>query len=123
MPKKACCCVPNCCDPIFFTDFITIAGETLDDAAPVHVDDIVVLVMNRPSTGRGTPQTIYGVCPNGQESLDCYCLDCNYLRSNWCVPGVDENGQPKGFCPNCDETPDNPCNWNNTYGSQCGSWR
>jgi len=85
MPKKACCCKPTCCDPIFYSNFIILAGETMDDAAPVDPDDVVILTMNRPGGGNRAPQTIYGTCPNGQESLDCYCIDCEWLRANWCT--------------------------------------
>jgi hypothetical protein len=98
MPKKACCCVAGCCDPIFFTDFITIAGETLDDAVPVSTDDIVILVMNRPGSFERSPTTMYGVCPTGVQNLDCFCMDCEYLRANWCSKYCDCLNSTPGYC-------------------------
>jgi hypothetical protein len=112
MPKKSCCCVSgtNCCDPIFFSDFITLAGETLDDAAPVATDDILVLVMNREGSSEGASVTVYGTCLNG-GSPECRCTDCAWLKANWCYgAGEDEDGQPTGFCDcsdrnqNCEQT-------------------
>lgn len=114
MPKKACCCKTNCCDEIFYSNFIILAGETLDDAAPVHPDDIVMLVMNRPGGGGGPVKEIYPSVP----SADCYCVNCEYMRAYWCHPAPD-SGSP--FC-NCDIDPVY-CrdNWySSCLGDQCG---
>lgn len=95
MPKKACCCKTNCCEDIFYTNFIVLAGETMDDAAPVHPNDVIVLTMNR---GQGAanfpPSTVYGTCPGGTVPLSCPCTDCEWLRANFCGGEV--------ICPTCE---------------------
>jgi len=83
MTKRSCCCKTNCCDDIFYTNFIILAGETLDDAAPVDPNDVVVLTMNRPGAGAGAPATIYPSC-SGQ--MNCRCVNCDWMRTYWCKP-------------------------------------
>lgn len=114
MPRKACCCkANNCCDDIFYTNFIILAGETLDDAAPVDPNDVIVLTMNRPGAGSGPASTIFPDCP----SQDCTCFNCSWIRANFCAP----KGTNDGIC-GCDD-PDQNCEdvWYQQYG-ECGPY-
>lgn len=114
MPKKACCC-KSCCDSIFYTNFIILAGETLDDAAPVDPDDIIVLTMNRPGAGAGSPTTIF---PNCSGNNNCRCVNCDWMRTYWMTDLPDGNGS---YCPYQSKT---QCEtlWNSTFGPECGPY-
>jgi hypothetical protein len=83
MPKKACCCpgapIPPgvtgsfCCNPLFFTDFITLYGDDMADHAEVSPYDWIGLVVNRP--GIGTSDFIRS---NTQPvTCNCCCGDCS----------------------------------------------
>jgi hypothetical protein len=80
MPKKACCCnkpdkTAFCCDPIFFTDFITLYGDDMAQHAEVSPDDWVGLVVNRPPVG--TSNFIRFTDPQITTPCNCCCNGCN----------------------------------------------
>lgn len=80
MSKKSCCCNKRpdftinsfCCNPLFFTDFITLYGDSMVDHAEVSPYDWVGLVVNRPSMN-ATSYIEYGIAPQG---CNCCCKEC-----------------------------------------------
>lgn len=75
MPKKACCCRPNCCNPIFFEEFITLFGNTMQTAVPVNPADLLVLRMNRPGN-QSVPRLVKSRSHDGDQSC-FYGGDCS----------------------------------------------
>lgn len=115
MPKKECCCPgSNCCDDIFYSNFIILAGETLDDAAPVNPNDVIILTMNRPGAGSGPATTVF---PTSCDNTNCTCLNCSWIRANFCS----KKGTDGGIC-GCSEE-NNYCEdvWNSQY-AECGPY-
>ena len=45
MTKKACCCNTStvCCNPTFYSDFITLYGTSMAETAEVSPDDWIAL--------------------------------------------------------------------------------
>jgi hypothetical protein len=75
MPKKACCqCVAkrSCCNPTLYENFITLYGNTMLTASPVHPTDILVLRMNRPGVQR-SPRILYKPPVSGTDPCECDC--------------------------------------------------
>jgi hypothetical protein len=75
MPKKACCqCVAkrSCCNPTLYENFITLYGNTMLTASPVHPTDILVLRMNRPGVQR-SPRILFKPPSRGQDPCQCDC--------------------------------------------------
>ena len=75
MPKKACCqCVAkrSCCNPTLYENFITLYGNTMLTASPVHPTDILILRMNRPGVQRN-PVTVYDPPVSGTDPCQCDC--------------------------------------------------
>lgn len=84
MTKRACCCgggVPEppgvtgsfCCNPIFFTDFITLYGDNMAEHAEVSPQDWIGLVVTRPATAQADYIRSH-VPPDG---CNCCCGDCD----------------------------------------------
>jgi hypothetical protein len=83
MTKKSCCCVnlppPGitfntfCCNPLFFTDFITLFGDSMSEHAEVSPEDWIALKQVRPKrTTPGIPR--FQDSPNGCQ---CCCAGCD----------------------------------------------
>ena len=80
MSKKSCCCNKRpdftinsfCCNPLFFTDFITLYGDSMVDHAEVSPYDWVGLVVKRPALN-ATSYIQYGVASPG---CNCCCGEC-----------------------------------------------
>lgn len=111
MPKKLCCCAVSpretdeCCNPLFYTDFITLFGDTMAEHAEVSPKDWVALYVERPGFTSRKSMMI------GEPGPECNCC-C----------GSDESG---GYseCPpvsdsgiGCNADPNNPTNSTCTCG-------
>lgn len=77
MPRNMCCCddgprekIPSCCDEIFFTDFITLYGDTLAEHAEVNTKDWIVLKVFRPGV---SPSTYINQSAPPQAEFSCNC--------------------------------------------------
>lgn len=88
MSKKSCCCNKRpdfsinsfCCNPLFFTDFITLYGDSMVDHAEVSPYDWIGLVVTRPAMN-ATSYLQFGR-PGG--GCNCCC--------NQCPPGPGDPG-------------------------------
>lgn len=83
MTKRACCCgggVPEppgvtgsfCCNPIFFTDFITLYGDDMADHAEVSPQDWIGLVVKRPPIAKAD----FVRSHEPPDGCNCCCADC-----------------------------------------------
>ena len=79
MPKKLCCCnVPPppedifCCNSVFFTDFITLYGDSMADHAEVSYKDWIALYVDRPGGGSDSYNCV-GLSPI--STISCNCAD------------------------------------------------
>ena len=92
MPKKACCCNVSqsesfCCNPIFFTDFITLFGDSMSDHAEVSPYDWIGLVVPR-----------YGTAAKDIRRSQVAPASCNCCCN--CPPGTiqsEEDNQQASF--------------------------
>ena len=92
MTKKACCCNTTtvCCNPTFYSDFITLYGTSMAETAEVSPDDWIALYTPRPGTPRQSSRRFF----NNDSDPGCNCC-CG------CPP--DTQGPEK----NPDEVPNN----------------
>jgi hypothetical protein len=90
MSKNNCCCtgIPPgltfnsfCCNPILFTDFITLYGDSMADHAEVSPEDWIALKQTRD----GVEPTTYGcvMAPLVNNDCACCCNECSDFTDNF----------------------------------------
>jgi hypothetical protein len=82
MPRNLCCCGRQpkpeafCCNPIFYTDFITLYGDSMAQHAEVSPKDWIALYIERPGSGAGNAWTL-SYLPSTSTDFRCNCTNQN----------------------------------------------
>ena len=96
MPRNACCCGKQprpdesfCCNPIFYTDFITLYGDNLAEHAEVNPKDWIALKVFRPGVAPSNFLNVSLYGPNSSTSAEFRCICGRDDSQNYPPPPAD----------------------------------